>query len=536
MTHLRTVAPFLLPVCTGALLALVFFFPTFSPVLFVAFLPTMWFFHRYTRGISTGAIAGFLLAFTYFFCALATLEPSQEAKEFILVDVGGLAALGVQDSWSFDVMVLAVRALVAAWGGVAGALWGVGTAYVWTKRGPVAGVLAFAVLWVLFEYVRRALFFTLSWSDIGYAFVEYPIIAVTARMWGKYGLALLVIAVNGLLFLFAVRRDRRMRIAALGVVVACVALGLGAFLTQRTLRTLHAGEKRTLAVFQGYVPWNVPLPEETQEGFRFPSPYDMLLEKVQGSRDLLLFPEELIHEYPLDIAEETFPTPDIIDSQFWQREREELQRQLARFHARAMVFGQPLYANGAFSNAMLAVSQNGDVSAYPKQKLFPIAEQTPWLLQWTWLARRPVYTPGTTTAFLQTDAGHALLLSCLEVEDDALFHRYLTADPSVILASGSEIGFNEHGRRYQLQLARFRALEQDKYLARATKRGWSVILDPLGRPIAQASSTMADEVLTGEVVLRSGKTPIARMGNLPILGACVLLSLVLLRYAQRSNH
>lgn len=95
---------------------------------------------------------------------------------------------------------------------------------------------------------------------------------------------------------------------------------------------------------------------------------------------------------------------------------------------------------------------------------------------------------------------------------------------------GASIGPLQH-----LQMARLRALENGRYLLRATSNGVTVIVDPRGRVIERAPQFEIASI-TGEVTAMQGLTPFGRTGSWPIwllAGLLVLPGLRLKRERQR---
>lgn len=521
-------AGYWLPIFSGTLLALVFYEPQAAPVLFVSFLPAYIFLKNRTQGLSgrasvrLGAIAGVLIAFVYLIFAAAALWPSQEAGRYIVGEIFNLSPDRA------PLALIAAEAgtifLISIWLSLPYALWGGGTALLMSRNAPIA--LGSDALWVIAEFLRRKMFFDISWGDIGYSFANYPLIGATARFWGKYGIAILVVSASALLFELGIPKFRRravLELSALGI----VAMFLGGFAMRSTSRTMTAGKELRVAAVQGYLPWGQKVPERTDEPFSFPEPYRLQLEELSDTEypDIVLLPEEIVHDFPVPVAGRAFPEPMVVRSPFWESEAAAIEEYLQKSGASVFIVGQPIKRGRAFYNAMLAFDSEGNVSAYGKRKLFPFIERLPALLNLTPLGERlGQYTPGAGSPLLKLAAGNFFVVSCLEIESDALLHRFLGEEPSVIIAAGSEIGFSEAARRYQLELARFRALEQDKWLVRATKRGFSALVDPLGRVVSVVPASDADSSIRGSVFPRPGKTPYSRMGDIPEVIAAIFLA------------
>ena len=75
-------------------------------------------------------------------------------------------------------------------------------------------------------------------------------------------------------------------------------------------------------------------------------------------------------------------------------------------------------------------------------------------------------------------------------------------------------------------MARMRAIENGKFMIRATNNGVTAIIDQKGR-VQGSLPQFAPGVLRGEITVMEGVTPYARLGNAPILGAAWLAILCL---------
>lgn len=526
-----------LPILSGAGLAFVFYFPKFAPVLFLTFLPAYAFLARRSAGLArwpalrVGLIAGFVTAFAYFILVVPALRPSQEARDYIISQFVGLSP-----DVSFVLFVLAQTILVfliAIWMSLPYALWGGGTALLMSRKAAVG--LGSAALWVIAEWLRRQMFFDLSWGDIGYAFVEYPVIAASAQFWGRYGIAFIVLLVGALIFEigtgFVRRGETLRRNAVVGVCAALfLMLALGSAARFRTAETLYSGREIRVAVLQGYLPWGKRVPERTDLPFAFPEPYRSQLRDLVASNeavDVILLPEQVIH-FPVPVAGRVFPEPLAVTSPFWESQVSAIMDYLRASDASVLIVGQPLLNlyERVHYNGLLAFGPDGVVWTYGKRKLFPFVEYMPeWLNLTPFAAIKPgQYSPGTGSPLVALPVGNVFFISCLEIETDVLLHRYLTREPSIILTAGSEIGFSEAARRYQLTLTRFRAIEQDKWVARATKRGFSAVVDPLGRVVEIVEPSYADGMIYASIYARPGKTPYSRLGETPLLIVAIFIA------------
>ena len=91
---------------------------------------------------------------------------------------------------------------------------------------------------------------------------------------------------------------------------------------------------------------------------------------------------------------------------------------------------------------------------------------------------------------------------------------------------GRSIGPMQH-----MQIARMRALENGRYLLRATNNGITAIVAPNGKVVSKLPQ-FEQGVLVGEVAAMRGLTPYSRWLDIPI----VLLSMVLVAVAAVVRH
>ena len=83
---------------------------------------------------------------------------------------------------------------------------------------------------------------------------------------------------------------------------------------------------------------------------------------------------------------------------------------------------------------------------------------------------------------------------------------------------GSSIGPLQHA-----QMARMRAIENGKYVLRATNNGVTALIDDRGVVVAQLPQ-FEQGVLTGDVRATSGSTPFARFLNAPLLSLLAIVA------------
>jgi apolipoprotein N-acyltransferase len=205
-------------------------------------------------------------------------------------------------------------------------------------------------------------------------------------------------------------------------------------------------------------------------------------------------------------------------------EREDLYRRLlARFLGARdlqLVAGAPRMtgpdADPRYSNSVYVIEPDGALSGrYDKQFLVPFAEYFPIGID---VLRREfgrirVFEPGTDVAPLATRAGPAGVLVCNESMLPEAARARVRAGAAWLLNPSNDTWISDAKyTEQQLDIARVRAVEQRRWLVRASTAGPSALVDPFGRVTARTPALEA-AVAAGEIWPRTGLTPYARVGD-----------------------
>jgi apolipoprotein N-acyltransferase len=377
----------------------------------------------------------------------------------------------------------------------------------WTHR-----LLVLPACWGLSEWLRGWLFSGFPWLAAGYAgtggpFAGYaPVVGVHGVGW-LYAFA--AMAVVDLMRRFAnigwhglAPRD-----AALPLVLA-----VGAGLSQAQW-TMPQGAPVKVALLQGNIPQDLKF-----EAGRFESTlalYQRLITTHPAS--LVVLPETALPRML-----QTIP-----------REYLESLQNAARAAGTNLVTGVPLAeSRERYFNS--AISLGADPSQrYDKAHLVPFGEFIPWGFRWFVDAMKmPLgdFTRGTDTPQpLQLGAQRVAINICYE---DLFGEEIIRQLPQAnILVNISNIAwFGDSLAPHQhLQISRMRALETGRAMLRATNTGMTAAIDAHGR-VTQRLQPFTEGALVTEVQGYAGATPYVRLGNWPVICACVLtLTLALAR-------
>ena len=356
--------------------------------------------------------------------------------------------------------------------------------------GPRWALLTFAGAWVLGEVLRTYLFTGFPWLLVGSSYVDSPL-ASWAPVGGVYLLSLLVV-LTGTLGAELLRRQWWAALPLAAIWLAPVVLP--------SQWTTPVSEPTRVALLQGNQP---QLLKWTLEGQHTAANiYSDLSREVADEADLILWPETAL---------------PMIDSQA----RPVLERVQANLPPEAALLTGivQLDENNRYFNSVIGV---GDVEgSYQKEHLVPFGEYLPLesLLRGTidfFDLPMSSFSKGASEQVPMQAAGVAIGNAiCYEIIYPQLVAQR-AADSGVIVTVSNDTWFGASiGPHQHLQMARLRALENGRYVVRATSNGITAIINPRGELVDRAPQ-FETTYLTGEFYAMEGLTPFTRMGSLPI--------------------
>ena len=429
--------------------------------------------------------------------------------------------------------------------------------------------LAFAGLWVLFEWTRSWLLTGFPWLYAGYAALNTPL-AGWAPVTGVFGNSLLFALIGALFGELLVQIDNFRAGRKVGpqsvipknsdqgnvstpagqnshpsqgssntptantplpdfinhhraliiwlLATLATALG-GGYVLNQIEWTQPVGEPQTVAMYQPNIDlikkWDRRyFPEITQQ-------YAETTRALQGKADIVVWPESAIPAYKdqVDKYLNAVVSPLVAGNQ-------------------ALITGIPSRdrENRYNSIAIFGASE----SIYHKQKLVPFGEYVPLEDVLRGLIR---FFDLPMSHFKQGPADQAPLpygdltiapYICYEV----VYPDFVAAtagDSELLITISNDSWFGHSiGPIQHLEMAQFRALETGKPMIRGTNNGISALIDYRGQLTAQ-SEQFVETTLTGTVHPRTGKTPFSQLGSWPVLVLSGLLLLPLIARRHRDN-
>jgi apolipoprotein N-acyltransferase len=393
------------------------------------------------------------------------------------------------------------------------------------RRLPLLPLLAGAA-WTGAELARGRLFtgtpFFIGnpWGLLGYSQADVLPLVQIASVTGVYGVSFALACANaGLAELWLARREPARRRAAL--------VGLGLALAPGAVVALH-----------GAFALRAAGPEPGSEPVR--------VAIAQGNVDVGAhwrsdaYGENLDLYLRLTDAAARRARPEIA---FWPEsamtfflEREPLYRGalavLLRAHDLELVAGGPRMLGddeaAGFTNSVYVVAPDGALAdRYDKQYLVPFAEYFPIGID---VLRRSFgrirsFAHGVQVAPVATRAGRAGVLVCNEsMLPEVARERVLAGAVYLVNPSNDSWIPDAKYTEQQLDIARLRAVEQRRWLVRASTAGPSALVDPWGR-VAARTPGLERAVAAGEIWPRRGLSLYARLGDafgFACLGAAAL--------------
>ncbi|WP_243362875.1 apolipoprotein N-acyltransferase [Fundidesulfovibrio terrae] len=317
--------------------------------------------------------------------------------------------------------------------------------------------------WIALEALRGWLFSGFPWLPLAAALVPWTPAIQAAALIGAYGLS--------------------------GVLAACGVWLAGPGIASR------AACAATLAALFTYGLWAVDQPVATSG--------ECSAAMVQGNIDQAQKwePDTLsraIQQYADLSGPVLSPKPDVViwpetALTFFVQEPGPESVQVKAFVKRAgvpLLAGAPGYErvgrNALVFNRAYLIAPSGQETFYEKEHLVPFGEYAPFgqdipilsaLLQGV-----GAFTPGTATAPLKAGRLAMGMLICYESIFPELAQKRVEAGANVLVNISNDAWFGRSAAPEQhLELARLRAVEQERFLLRATNTGYTALIDPKGR-------------------------------------------------------
>ncbi|WP_440940570.1 apolipoprotein N-acyltransferase [Immundisolibacter sp.] len=366
-------------------------------------------------------------------------------------------------------------------------------------RSRAAFLLAAPGTFGLAEWLRGWLLTGFPWLAPGYSQIDSPLGAY-APLGGVAGVGLVLLAVAAALAWLSTWPRRRWPALA-----ALVLLPAGGVLVDRLDWSEPAGPALELALLQGNVEqqikWDPAHFEQTLARY-------LDLTRAADGADVIIWPENAIPALPGQLPAGYLETVR------------------AAAAGAAVLVGIPTEdPDGRYYNAVLQLTPPG--GEYRKRHLVPFGEYVPFkrqvgpVLDLLAVPMSDFSTGGAGQVPLQVAGSSVAASVCYEI----LFPREMRAGAAAqwLVNVSNDAWFGDSIAPPQhLQIARMRARELARPIARATNTGITALIDARGR-VATQVAPFSVTTLRGHIVPQRGLTPFARYGEAPVIALCLVL-------------
>lgn len=380
-------------------------------------------------------------------------------------------------------------------------------------------LLGFAIIWLLFEWLRSWLLTGFPWLYLGYATIDTPI-AAWAPIGGVWLLSALVITISMILVSFLYYNHYRR--SGFAAIVAVAFLFTSTLLPKQW--TSPAGDVIDFAILQPNIAQQIKWDSRHLE--------EILNQYYQSSQPLIgnkviVWPETAIPSLYPNVAEFFAPL---------------VARQKSA--GGALISGVPMKVNDPefpkgrrIHNSILNLTEQ---THYHKQRLVPFGEYIPWQQEFADLFNflnipdftfsLPKVMPQPLMRVGEYQYSTAI---CYEIAYPELVREY-SKHADLILTLSNDTWFSGSiGPDQHFQIARMRAIENGRWLVRAANNGITAIVDPQGK-IQNIAPRYTQAVLEGTVQPLKGLTPYQRVGQWPLIISYLLMVILLLLMNRRA--
>lgn len=382
--------------------------------------------------------------------------------------------------------------------------------YSWLCRERGAGlwgVLAFATLWVLSEWIRGWIFTGFPWLLVGHAHHASPLQGILPIL-GSFGASWAALVVSGLLVVLLLGSVRqRLGSAALLVSVIAASLAVG-----QVKWTTPQKESLSVALIQANIPQE--LKWDRAQKRHILGKYHQLSVAHQDA-DIIIWPETAIPAYHASVKDTFIP---------------ELEKISAAGNVDFLVglFTHDPDTDRTYNSVMTLGEEK---SFYAKRHLVPFGEYIPLRNVASFLADHIVLpmsdmSSGAGRPLVRLKGHYAGASICYEIVYgneviEALPEARFLVNVSNDAWFGDSLAPHQH-----LEIARSRAIETGRYLLRATSTGISAVIDPRGAIVGQ-SAQFEEEVVRAKIRPYTGLTPYSRWGDSAIIAILTGIFLII---------
>jgi len=347
-------------------------------------------------------------------------------------------------------------------------------------RFPTQALYLAPCLWIGAEYLRAHLLTGFPWCLLGYSLVDCSNLVQLSRITGVYGISFVIIAINALIAQLLMTWSKT---ASFRLAIGCLILTGMSFGFSRLTGPLPPGRQQ-VRIVQTYISPEQDWNHEARSA---------LLNELAALSDKCDDDHTATSTHPFRILlwPET-PAPfyfnNDIEFRHWMQD-------LAKRCKAYLLFGfvdlrsseSPRKGRDPYNSIALLSPEGGFISQYDKIHLVPFGEYVPYTSIFFFIDKISTeagnFRAGDRIVVSPLGSDHALgAFVCYESILPDLVRRFASQGAQVFVNVTNDAWFGDSAAPYQhLNMARFRAIENHRYLLRAANSGISAVIDPYGR-------------------------------------------------------
>jgi apolipoprotein N-acyltransferase len=365
--------------------------------------------------------------------------------------------------------------LFALYVGLYHALFGALVGLLHVKYSRMAVLLAVPFLWVAVE-LARARITGFPWDLLGYTQVDNLTLTRLATWTGVMGISFVIAAINALWLIRIPLRSRR-----LGYVGYASAAVLSVLFTVMAIHNLPNSNEPASAV--------ATLLQENL-GVGSDSGHETKQEMLSSFAHLSLSPSVSISPatHPAIIAWPEAPTPFIASDPEFRQALSGLARTAgAPVIANAVTFGSqnPDGHYNLYNSAAFFLADGTYAGRYDKMHLVPFGEYTPYKPLFFFVGHLLddlLFVPGTQRRLFNAGGKHYGVFICYESIFGDDMRQFARTGAQVLVNISDDGWYGDTSAPWEhLDMVRMRAIENRRWIVRATNTGITAAIDPLGR-------------------------------------------------------
>jgi apolipoprotein N-acyltransferase len=395
----------------------------------------------------------------------------------------------------------------------------------WMLRCGRGLLLIFPLVWVLMEYAQTYTPFSgFPWLCAAYTQTNYLPILQIAEITGIYGISFLLLIFNTAVAWLIAQKSRRW-VDYMPLITAALLIAVCLIFGQMRLDRWHMLKPGfQVAMLQG----NISIEDsDAVLADKFQNGYVRMAEKLESNRpDLLILPES--------------PVSVFYKGSYSYRRAVE---QLAGRYPLGLVLSNVNYwenDNGStYFNSAFFVDRTGTLAGiYDKIHLVPFGEYIPFkkFFFFAETISKDVsgFNPGTIYRTVNVGGHPANAIICFEAIFPGLVRRFVNIGSQLIINLANDGWYGISDAPYQhLEIARLRAIENRRFLLRATNSGISAIIEPAGL-IQSSTGPMKEAVCRGKFEFIKERTFYTRYGDVFVFLCAIILFCLILKVEY--NH